>query len=55
MVRKDSLDAAFRPAIWLQRCDRADSHSKLGGQPELPPAIPWPRQGKVKTPLHFLA
>jgi uncharacterized protein YwqG len=56
MTRKDSvfLDAVCRPAIWLQRCDRADSHSKLGGLPELPPTIPWPRQGKVKTPLHFL-
>jgi hypothetical protein len=57
MARKDSvfLDAVCRPAIWLQRCDHTDSHSKLGGLPELPPTIPWPRQGKVKTPLHFLA
>jgi hypothetical protein len=57
MAQADSvlLDEARRPAIWLRRSNHADSHSKLGGLPELPPGIPWPRQGKTKTPLHFLA
>jgi hypothetical protein len=57
MALKDSvsLDSARRPAIWLQRCDDTRSRSKFGGLPEFPPGVPWPRQGKTKTPLHFLA
>jgi uncharacterized protein YwqG len=57
MARKDSvfIDAARRPAIWLQRGGHAASRSKVGGLPELPPGVLWPRQGRTKTPLHFLA
>lgn len=49
------LDRAREPTIWLRRVLEADSLSKLGGLPNLPDGVDWPRQGVSNTPLHFLA
>lgn len=56
---QEGLDALFaarrEPAIWLRRIAKPVSSSKLGGLPNLPEGVEWPRQGVCGTPLHFLA
>src|SRR5262249_59934712 len=43
------------PAIWFRRHPGEAGTCRLGGRPALPADIPWPRQRRVRTPLHFLA
>ncbi len=49
------LDKVREPAIWLRRTPGASIASKLGGLPALPRGLEWPRHGKTRLPLHFLA
>ena len=50
-----SIAAARQPSIWFRRTEIATGKSWLGGLPTLPPGVTWPRHGKSKAPLHFLA
>ena len=49
------LEEVREPAIWPRRTETAVSASKLGGLPQLPSGIAWPRHGKTGLPVHFLA
>lgn len=51
----DAIAKTRQPGIWLRRsASSATRLSKLGGYPNLPEAVDWPRHGVCGTPLHFV-
>ncbi|MDJ0946532.1 MAG: DUF1963 domain-containing protein [Kiloniellales bacterium] len=55
----DMIETQAQPAIFLRRCWPIGAawggKSWLGGRPCLPAQLPWPRDPKQGTALHFLA
>ena len=52
-MRENDLDEPTL-AIWFRRHPGHASSSRLGGLPNLPSDIDWPRQRQSGAPLHFL-
>lgn len=50
----DSLMTAARPGVRLKADPVADGRSRLGGTPDMPDGVEWPR-GKDGSPLLFVA
>lgn len=56
---REAIEATARPALLLQTCstdedELAPGRSKIGGRPDLPNGVEWPRHSSGK-PLAFLA
>lgn len=48
------VDRLCEPGIWLRRTPSMNTLNRLGGLPDLPSDLEWPRNGEG-LPLHFLA
>jgi Domain of unknown function (DUF1963) len=49
------LELSRKPRIGLRTSNDGPKHGKLGGLPDLPASLAWPRHTISNTPLHFLA